>query len=59
MISQGAVDHAPGLIADPPTSTTTQGKGIAPCLMKCTALISTLPNGANIPLDRIKELERV
>lgn len=52
MINQGAVDHAPGLTVDPPTTTTTQGEGIAPCLMKCTTPISTLPNGARNSLIR-------
>ncbi len=36
MINQGAVDHAPGLTVDPPADPITEGKGIAPCLMKCT-----------------------
>lgn len=52
MTNQGAVDHAPGLTVDPPTSTTIQGKGIALCLMKCTTPISTLLNGAKNSLIR-------
>lgn len=53
MINQGAVDHAPGLTADQPIATTIQGKGIAPCSMKCTTPISTLPKGARNSLIRL------